>query len=346
MQRVEQRILASQQQALRRSSQNPDIPYISDNESLLTNISDMPETSAGAGSAAVASHTQNIPRETGASGGMPTRKMPKPGEKNAPTFDPEKPEELGRFFERMEDWFADEHITDNRDKKRRIVRYLDPDSESQWKALSKFDNGTFAEFKAQVMAAYPKAEEIMKGSVTALKRKIARIGPVAPVDRDELLSMIRIITAEVLKLKKIQPPIHTNRELVDLFLERLTLDFAGQIANKLSVQRLVAQAHGGLVADRNTEDMYDIDEVMEAAKQTSLEYANPFGKYFGVAASPQNESSVKLEEAVSVRGTPSSVASGSARVTVTPVTSVPGSFPAFRDFRSSNRPSRKMFPLR
>jgi len=98
--------------------------------------------------------------------------MPKPGEKNAPSFDIEKPEELGRFFEHMEDWFLHEGLEDDDDKKRRIVRYLDPDSESQWKALSKFSNGTFDEFKAEVMASYPKAEDVMRGSVSALTKKI------------------------------------------------------------------------------------------------------------------------------------------------------------------------------
>jgi hypothetical protein len=35
-------------------------------------------------------------------------RMPRPGEKNAPEFDPDKPEELNRFFERMDDWFEEE----------------------------------------------------------------------------------------------------------------------------------------------------------------------------------------------------------------------------------------------
>lgn len=87
--------------------------------------------------------------------------MPKPGEKNAPTFDQEKPEELGRFFERIEDWFADEGIQGDADKKRRIVKYLDPDSESQWKALTQFSDGTFTNFKKAVMASYPRAEEVL-----------------------------------------------------------------------------------------------------------------------------------------------------------------------------------------
>src|SRR5258707_13105437 len=112
----------------------------------------------------------------------------------------------------MEDWFADEGITSNSDKKRRIVKYLDADSEIQWKALSKFTDGTFEEFEKEVMASYPKAEEIMKGSVSALKKKIKKLGPITVEERDELLSLIRTMPAELLKLKTIQPPININRE--------------------------------------------------------------------------------------------------------------------------------------
>ena len=225
-------------------------------------------------------------------------RMPKPGEKNAPSFDTEKPEELGRFFDRIEDWFNEEGITDDEEKKKKIVRYLDADSEVQWKALAKFASGTFDEFKSQVMASYPAAEEVMKGSVAALKRKIKRIGPVTTDDRDELLSLIRIMTAEVMKLKRISPPIHTNRELVELFLNRLTPEFANRVAGKLSMHRLLNKttANAG-TAPRNPEDMYDIDEVMDMAKHTSLEQANPFGKFLGFAQA-HGSSSVKLEEVV------------------------------------------------
>ena len=230
---------------------------------------------------------------------LATRKMPKPGEKNAPSFNPERPEELGRFFERMEDWFADEGIASDVDKKRRIVRYLDADSEIQWKALPVFTDGTFAEFRKEVMASYPRAEEMLRGSVSALKKKISKLGPVAADDRDELLTLVRTMTAEVQKLKKITPPIHTNRELVEMFLGRLTPDFATRVANKLSVHRLMkAQNPEDDPLARNTEDMYDIDEVMRMAKHTSLEHANPFGKYLHGVPGIATETNVKLEEAV------------------------------------------------
>ena len=127
----------------------------------------MPATSSGASGSEPASN-----REVGMRGSK--HRMPKPGDKNAPVFETEKPEELGRFFDRIEDWFFDEDIIDDTEKKKRIVKYLDADSEVQWKALSKFSTGTYEEFKSQVMSSYPAAEEVMKGSVTALKRKIKR----------------------------------------------------------------------------------------------------------------------------------------------------------------------------
>jgi len=243
--------------------------------------------------------TQNIP--AGASHAQPSStrlRMPKPGEKNAPTFDTEKPEELGRFFDRMEDWFADDGLVDDTEKKKRIVKYLDADSEIQWKALPRFSAGTFEEFKAEAMSSYPAAEEVMKGSVSALKRKLKRIGPIAADERDDLLALVRIMTAEVMKLKKITPPIHTNRELVDLFLGRLSPDFANRVASKLSVHRLVDGVQNNNQNPRNPEDMYDIEEVMKMAKDSSLEQANPFGKFLMGAQSGHSATSVKLEEAV------------------------------------------------
>ena len=228
--------------------------------------------------------------------GPVNKRMPKPGEKNAPSFDPEKPEELNRFFERMEDWFEEDGLGDQ-DKKKKIVKYLDADSETQWKALSKFRNGTYAEFRAQVMRSYPKAEEVMKGSMTALRRKLKKHGPIAADEKDELLALVRMMNAEVAKLNDIKPPIHTNRELVELFLARLIPEFAARIAQKLSVQRLIGEGQNN-DQERNPEDMFDIEEVMEAARQTATEATHPFSKYLGSTTIGRSETAIKLEEVV------------------------------------------------
>ena len=252
-----------------------------------------------ASSTPAGSGNMNIPQ----GGGLLTKnsdrlKMPMPGDRNAPTFAPEKPEELGRFFDRMEDWFIEEGLTDDAEMKKRTVKYLDADSEVQWKALTKFSNGTFEEFKAEVISYYPAAEDVLNGSIAALKRKIKRIGLVKADERDKLLSLKRVMTAEISKLKRISPPIHTNRELVDLFLSQLTPEFANQVASKLSIHRLVDYTRNNSSTPRHEEDMYDIEDVMKMATQTSLEQANPFGKFLLETPSMHAATNVMLEEAV------------------------------------------------
>src|SRR5260221_12908246 len=80
------------------------------------------------------------------------------------------------------------------------------------------------------------------------------------------------MTAEVVKLKKITPSIHTNHELVELFLDRLMPDFANRVASKLSMHRLMNEkAHEG-DQDRNPEDMYDIERL--TSLQNSVSYRN------------------------------------------------------------------------
>jgi hypothetical protein len=227
----------------------------------------------------------------------PIRKMPRPGEEKAPTFDPERPEELERFFERIEDWFAEECIENDAVKKMQIVKYLDADSEAQWKALSKFLDGTFVEFKLQVIDSYP---DVRKGSISVLNRKIMKIGLVAPTAREELWNLIRIMNAEVSKLERISPPIHTNRELVELFLSRLTFEFAAMVAGKLSILGLLnADNQEALQARaRHPEDMYDLEEVMSMAKHIALEYINPIGQFLWTEPGKSPELNNKLTETV------------------------------------------------
>src|SRR5260221_13589764 len=106
------------------------------------------------------------------------------------------------------------------------------------------------------------------------------------------------MTAEVVKLKKITPPIHMNCELVELFLDRLMPDFANRVASKLSMHRLVNEKACEGDQDRHPEDMYNIEQVMEITRQTSLEHANPFGKYITSHSGTVSTTQVKLEEAV------------------------------------------------
>jgi len=72
----------------------------------------------------------------------------------------------------MYDWFAIESIVLDAEKKRRLVRYTDVDTEQQWKAMAEFVNGTYDEFKEAILVSYPKAVDVNRGSVEALKKKV------------------------------------------------------------------------------------------------------------------------------------------------------------------------------
>ena len=83
---------------------------------------------------------------------------------------------------------------------------------------------------------------------------------------------------------------------MDIFLGRLTQDFAANIAAKLSVHRLAAPA----AAPRNPEDRFDIADVMEMENLTAQEHSNPFAKYLRHSGSTGGEGvAVKVEEAIS-----------------------------------------------
>ena len=224
-------------------------------------------------------------------------KMPQPGTKNAPFFDKEKPEELHRFFERMEDWFNEDGITDDDELKKRIVRYMDVDTEQQWKAFASFDNGTFADLKKAILASYPKARELTKGSVQTLNKKVKEIGPISTSDRDELQKLIRIMRTETGKLAKITPPIHTNRELVDIFRSRLDDAFKTMLGMKLIMRREAARLTQpqAAVQARDPEDLYDLSEIMEIAAELGQEN-DPFARHaISTGTKVQSESTVKLE---------------------------------------------------
>jgi len=115
----------------------------------------------------------------------------------------------------MDDWFSEEGIQGDTERKKRLT---DMEMERQWKALPEFSTGTYEALKEKLLMLYPKAEELGRGSVDNLKKKMRGIGEIRVNNQDILLSLIRIVTAELSKLKDIMPPIHTNRELVEMFL--------------------------------------------------------------------------------------------------------------------------------
>ncbi len=81
--------------------------------------------------------------------------MPGPNEKSMPRFESSTdPEELERFFSRLEELFNKNAIVTDVEKKKYAVSYTDIKTEKQWKVLEHYVTGTFAEFKKDVLGSY------------------------------------------------------------------------------------------------------------------------------------------------------------------------------------------------
>ena len=87
---------------------------------------------------------------------MPLRK-----EHTAPTFDPSRSRELPRYFEDLEELMDRAHITDNSQKKKHTVYYVNFATEQQWKAIPEFEDPSisYKEFKQAILGYYPEASD-------------------------------------------------------------------------------------------------------------------------------------------------------------------------------------------
>ncbi|EDR07192.1 uncharacterized protein LACBIDRAFT_328208 [Laccaria bicolor S238N-H82] len=114
----------------------------------------------------------NTQDEAPATGGRrSSRPMPLPGSRGAPNFDKEKPIELSRFIDQMEDLFTEHGINDDQEKKKQLGRYTDQKTEFEWRAFNTFaPEVEYKEFKQVLINDYPEAKMAGKGTLANLRK--------------------------------------------------------------------------------------------------------------------------------------------------------------------------------
>ncbi|EDR07416.1 uncharacterized protein LACBIDRAFT_327891 [Laccaria bicolor S238N-H82] len=114
----------------------------------------------------------NTRDEAPATGGRrSSRPMPLPGSRGAPNFDKEKPIELLRFIDQMEDLFTEHGIDDDQEKKKQLGRYTDQMTEFEWRAFDTFaPEIEYKEFKQALIDDYPEAKNAGKGTLANLRK--------------------------------------------------------------------------------------------------------------------------------------------------------------------------------
>ncbi|KAG6846247.1 hypothetical protein H0H93_015067, partial [Arthromyces matolae] len=149
-------------------------------------------------------------------------RLPLPSTRDAPRFSSKEPDEVGQFIERMEHLFVLSGLTGNKERKERLVKYADAQTEEEWKELPTFSDQakTWEEFKEEILYSYP-AYRSKTGSVAALDkicREHARLGR---SHSEEVHSLVRKFRAQSSKLKSV----YGNGALVEKFLACLILPF-------------------------------------------------------------------------------------------------------------------------
>ena len=185
-------------------------------------------------------------------------KMPNPQSRDAPSFDADKPEELLRFINRMEDLYKKHGIDNTRDKIEMLGKYADARSENEWRYLKTYKGNDFTKFKKELINSYPEAADQEHGSLKKLARLCKEYRGLEQTDLNDLQALVRGLKAEVAKLQT-PPALLSNREAVEQFLGCLDDEFRNNVLSRLEILT---------IDDEDTvraEDRFKLDDVIDTA---------------------------------------------------------------------------------
>ncbi|KAG6838581.1 hypothetical protein C0991_010454 [Blastosporella zonata] len=108
------------------------------------------------------------------------KSMPARGHNTAPSFSPNEPQELPRYFQELEFLFASSGVIDDVDKKALGIRYVDYNTSEQWLSLAEYEASginpttqtvipySYQDWKTAVISLYPGADNATKYSMANL----------------------------------------------------------------------------------------------------------------------------------------------------------------------------------
>ena len=187
--------------------------------------------------------------------------MPSPSSRDAPKFHYEKPRELNQFIRWVEELFEKHGVKSDTTKIKYLGAYADACTEREWEAMSSSASRNFASFKKEIIESYPEANDEMHGSMIELKRIINCYSNLMPEDLAQLQAYRCAFTAEAKKLWA-DPPLLSNHEVVNKFLQPLDESFQERIIDKLDLARMLKSTPEMNV---RAEDRFTLKEIMETA---------------------------------------------------------------------------------
>ncbi len=212
-------------------------------------------------------------------GGGRRETMPSRTSRGAPVFDPEKPEELERYFDDLEECFTKAGLASAGARRPYMGKYAPISTENEWKNIEGWDTMTYSEMKNAIMREYPAAIAMKNGSIEKLNQICRENQRIGESDLAELLSFKRAFQVEAKKLQA-APSLLANHTLVAAFAKCLTPEFRERVYAKLdlthSTDRLMdawalknhvnTQPPAAAVSQR-PEDRFKLEEVIKTAEE-------------------------------------------------------------------------------
>ncbi|CDO74527.1 hypothetical protein BN946_scf184997.g2 [Trametes cinnabarina] len=182
--------------------------------------------------------------------------MPARGHATAPTFDPEQPRTLRRFFQDLETLFERSGVEADRQKKEWVVRYLLINVAELCESLPDYyaDDKSYEDFRQAIIALYPGASDERKYSVADVENLVARRAKSSIANISELSAYYReffAMTSYLIRQGRLSPA-----EQSRLFVRGIAPPLWEQISRCLQLK----------LPDHYPDDPYTLEQVYDAAK--------------------------------------------------------------------------------
>ncbi len=209
-----------------------------------------------------------------------TSLMPNRTAKGAPSFDPKKPEELGRYFADLDENLKRAKLDkDDTECKKYLVWYVPMRVEEEWKNIENYDMLSYADAKAAILNEYPEAQNLTLGSLDRLQQICKENQRIGEADLGALLSFKRAFLVEANKLQA-PPTLLANHTLVAAFVKCLTPEFRERVYSKLDISfatgslfdtwakdRGVTTTKEAKPSDARMEDRFKLKDIIKVAEE-------------------------------------------------------------------------------
>lgn len=192
--------------------------------------------------------------------------MPIPSTKDAPKFDGSKPLEIPRFLEVLEELFTLHSITDAKDRRKWMLKYIPRELEEQWTEFPKFDVATWDETKDIVKSQYPEigvSGTALLARLDAIVRANSGLNLEDPQRCYEAIRQFRPGVRDLVKGSTLM----SGWEVVQVFFRMFTPAATNEIQQTLRVKKLVKSSGGAVAVTSTSNDYFSLDEVIETVQE-------------------------------------------------------------------------------